>query len=128
LAAIPSVFGRLYYVSALKDQETGRYEHEGLMDIYSENPVQEALAHCHEELFFRILETPLSEQEDDLCACLGSTGDRFGTMVETWRRDRKFRAMCPEGFPSYLTDLFSSNLGVLMEVLSAERIISGPAS
>src|ERR1700690_2475799 len=59
LAAIPSDFGRLYYVSSLKDSSTGRYEHDGLMSLYSDNAVQAALSHCHEELFSRILETPL---------------------------------------------------------------------
>jgi hypothetical protein len=128
LAAIPSVFGRLYYVSALRDPATGRYEHEGLIDLYSEAAVQEALAHCHEELFLRILETPLSEQEADLCVCLGSSEDRFGAMVENWRRDRGFRNMCPEGIPCYLTDLFSSSLDAVLDILSADRITSGPAS
>ena len=70
LAAIPSDFGRLYYVSSLKDESTGRYTHEGLMDLYSDNSVQAALAQCHEELFSRILETPLKHQERDLRDCL----------------------------------------------------------
>src|SRR5712672_1691197 len=76
LAAIPSDFGRLYYVSSLKDSSTGRYKHEGLMDLYSENSVQAALTHCHEELFSRILETPLSRQERDLRRCLDAAGDQ----------------------------------------------------
>src|SRR5580704_18356068 len=55
LAAISSDFGRLYYISSLKDSGSGRYEHEGLNSIYSDNAVQAALSHCHEELFSRIL-------------------------------------------------------------------------
>ena len=74
LAAISSDFGRLYYVSSLKDSDSGRYEHDGLNSLYSENAVQAALSHCHEELFSRILETPLREQERDLRACLGLGG------------------------------------------------------
>src|ERR1035437_10020065 len=76
LAAIPSDFGRLYYVSSLKDQRTGRYQHDGLMNLYSEPSVQVALTHCHEELFSRILETPLSNQERDLRNCLDTAGDK----------------------------------------------------
>src|ERR1700676_1809660 len=59
LAAIRSDFGRLYYISSLKDPGTGSYEHDGLKQLYSEGSVQSALAHCHAELFARILETPL---------------------------------------------------------------------
>src|ERR1700682_3559765 len=72
LAAIPSDFGRLYYVSSLRDSSTGRYNHDGLTVLYSENSVQAALAQCHEELFSRILETPLEHQERDLRKCLDS--------------------------------------------------------
>ena len=128
LAAIPSDFGRLYYVSSLKDSLTGRYQHDGLMDMYSENSVQEALGQCHEELFSRILETPLSEQERDLRKCLDATGDRFWTFVESWQNDKSFQAMCPEGLPSYLNDLFCSNVAALLAIFSSRRVTAGPAS
>ncbi len=128
LAAIPSVFGRLYYVSCLKDSATGRYQHEGLVDVYSENSVQEALEQCHEELFSRILESPLDDQARDLRKCLDSAGDRFWTIVESWREDRSFQTMCPEGSPSYLNDLFCSNLGALLAIFSSQRVTLGPAS
>ena len=62
LAAIPSDYGRLLYVSSLRDLASGRYLHEGLAAIYPEQAVQQALARCHEELFARILETPLEQQ------------------------------------------------------------------
>ena len=126
LAVIPSHFGRLYYVSSLKDSATGRYLHEGLADVYSEDSVQEALGQCHEELFSRILETPLPEQERDLRRCLDRGGDGFWTVVDTWRKDRSFQTMCPEDLPSYLKDLFCSNLGALLAVFSSHRV-SGPS-
>lgn len=128
LAAIPSDFGRLYYVSSLRDSPTGRYQHDGLLELYSENSVQEALEHCHEELFSRILETPLRNQEQDLRKCLASAGDRFWTVVETWRKERSFRTMCPEGLPNYLNDLFCSNLGALLAIFSEQRVTLDPAA
>jgi len=128
LAVIPSVFGRLYYVSSLKDSTTGQYRHEGLVEVYSENSVQEALGQCHEELFSRILETPLDDQARDLRKCLDSAGDRFWTIVESWREDRSFQSMCPEGLPSYLNDLFCSNLGALLAIFSSQQVTLGPAS
>lgn len=121
LAAIPSDFGRLYYVSSLKDSDSGRYEHDGLTTLYPENAVQAALSHCHEELFSRILETPLKEQEHDLRACLGSAGDQCGDVVESWRKDRSFQKMCPEGLPNYLQDLFCSNMGALLAIFSSRK-------
>jgi hypothetical protein len=128
LAAIPSDFGRLYYVSSLKDAATGRYQHEGLMDIYSEDSVQEALGNCHEELFSRILETPLPDQERDLRKCLATAGGSIGGVVDSWRNVRSFQTMCPEGSPTYLRDLFCSNFGALLAIFASQRVTLGPAS
>ena len=122
LAAIPSDFGRLYYVSSLKDANTGKYQHDGLTNLYSEPSVQAALAHCHEELFSRILETPLSQQERDLRHCLEAAGDKFWPVVESWRETRFFRTMCPEGLPDYLDELFCSNMNALLAIFSANRV------
>ncbi len=121
LAAISSDFGRLYYVSSLKDSDSGRYEHDGLMSLYPENAVQAALSHCHEELFSRILETPLREQESDLRDCLGAAGDQYWDVVESWRENRYFQNMCPEGLPNYLHDLFCSNMGALLAIFSSNK-------
>jgi hypothetical protein len=121
LAAIPSDFGRLYYVSSLKDSDSGRYEHEGLMSLYPENAVQAALSHCHEELFSRILESPLSKQAQDLRECLETAGDRYWDVIESWRENSYFQGMCPEGLPDYLHDLFCSNMGALLAIFSTNK-------
>jgi hypothetical protein len=128
LAVIPSEFGRLFYVSSLKDSANGRYQHAGLVELYSEDSVQVALGDCHEELFSRILETPLLEQERDLRKCLDTADDRFWTVVDAWRKDKSFQTMCPEGLPSYLKDLFCSNLAALLAIFSSQRVTLDPAS
>ena len=121
LAAIPTDFGRLYYISSLKDEKTGRYQHDGLMKLYSEPSVQAALTHCHEELFSRILETPLNRQERDLRNCLNAAGVNFWPVVESWRETRYFQTMCPEGLPGYLDELFCSNMNALLAIFSSNR-------
>ena len=121
LAAIPTDFGRLCYVSSLKNAESGLYEHDGLKTLHSENAVQAGLSHCHQELFSRILETTLKEQERDLRECLGSAGDTYGEVVECWRETRYFKEMCPEGLPDYLRDLFCSNMGALLAIFSLNK-------
>jgi hypothetical protein len=121
LAAISSDFGRLHYISSLKDSSSGRYEHDGLTSLYPENAVQAALSHCHEELFSRILETPLKEQEGDLRACFDTAGDKFWDAVESWQENTGFRGMCPEGMPDYLDDLFCSNMKALIAIFSSKK-------
>jgi len=121
LSAIPSDFGRLYYVSSLKDPNTGQYMHEGLRSVYSEASVQAALEHCHAELFSRILEMPLSDQAGDLRMCLNAAGNKVWNVIDGWRENPDYQAMCPQGLPDYLSDLFCSNMATLLEVFSARR-------
>lgn len=128
LAAISGDFAKLCYVGTLREPATGRYRHDGLIELYSDDAVQRGLSHCHAELFARILETPLSEQESDLRDCLGFAGEAFWQMVGTWRASGPLPAICPDGMPGYLSDLFRSNLQLLMQVYSAERAIAAPAA
>ena len=121
LAAIHTDFARLYYISSLKDCTTGRYEHEGLMSLYPENSVQSGLAHCHEELFSRILESPLQGQESDLRACLETAGDQFWNVVEDWRENQSIDEMCPQEVPGYLHDMFRSNMCALLAIFSEHK-------
>jgi hypothetical protein len=74
LSAIPSGMGRLLHVATLRDLSSGRYCHEGLLGIYSEPAVHQALSFCHEELFAKVLETPLAQQIGDLRGALEGTG------------------------------------------------------
>ncbi len=127
LAAIPSDWGKLYYVCSLRDPQTGRYLHEGLTFIYSGASVQEALSQCHEELFTRILETPLEEQEADWRMCLAPAGEQDWTLEDTGRVDSP-RSLAPDGLPDYLADLFCSNTEAILAVISTEGAISEPAA
>jgi hypothetical protein len=128
LAAIASDYGRLYYISSLKNPTTGRYQHDGLAELYSEDSVQVALAQCHEEIFSRILEAPLCQQEGDLRMCLEVAGDKFWAIVESWRESRFFRTLCPEGLPDYLSELFCSNTAALLAIFSSSRTVKAPAA
>lgn len=121
LRAISTVFGRLYYVSSLRESDHGRYVHEGLSALYSEGAVQEGLAQCHEELFSRILETPLSEQSRDLSNCLRAAGEGYWELLEAWQKNCDFRDLCPEAVPDYLRDLLCSNLDVLLGIFAAKK-------
>ena len=128
LAAIPTNYGRLLYISSLRDLASGRYRHEWLSEVYPEDAVQQALAHCHEELFARILETPLAQQEWDLRACLGSLEGDFWSVVVNWQELESYRLLLPTRVPAYLQALFCSNLRALLGVFAEERATWQPAA
>jgi len=120
LAGIPSVFSRLAYMASLRDLSSGRYEHAGLAALYPDEGIQQALQLCHEQVFERVLETPLETQEKDLRECLEHMPGGLSATVTHWRRMEAYRVLMPEREPTYLKELFCSNLRALLEILQAE--------
>jgi hypothetical protein len=117
LAGIPGEFSRLTYMASLRDLSSGRYEHAGLAALYPDDAIQQALNMCHEQVFERVLESPLARQEADLKECLERMpGGLCGTLAH-WRRMEAYRVLMPERAPGYLKELFCSNLRALLEIL-----------
>jgi hypothetical protein len=117
LEALPGPFARLVHIASLRDLSTGRYEHAGLEVLYPDEAIQQALEMCHEQIFERILESPLKQQEQDLKVCLGFMAGGFHQTVDHWRRMEAFRVLLPEDAPGYLKELFCSNMRALLEIL-----------
>jgi len=124
LAGIPGLFARLAYIASLRDLSSGRYEHAGLLAIYPDEAVQQALQLCHEQIFERILESPLFSQREDLRACLAGMEGGLCGAASHWRRIESYRLLVPEAVPDYLKDLFCSNLRALLEILVEESTLA----
>jgi hypothetical protein len=122
LSGIPGLFARLTYIASLRDLSSGRYEHAGLAALYPDAAIQQALQLCHEQIFERILETPLSSQEQDLRSCLAGMEGGLSLAVSHWRRIEAYRVLVPEAAPGYLKDLFYSNLRALLQILDEEHL------
>lgn len=120
LAGIPSEFGRLAYMASLRDLSSGKYEHAGLAAMYPDEAIQQALQLCHEQVFERVLETGLEQQEKDLKGCLAQMPGGVCATVAHWRRMEAYRILMPERAPSYLKELFCSNLRALLEILQED--------
>ncbi len=121
LAGISGLFSRLVYIASLRDLSSGRYDHAGLSALYPDAAIQQALQLCHEQIFERILEAPLSSQQEDLRACLAGMDGGLCGAVSHWRRNEAYRILLPEAAPDYLKVLFCSNLRALLEILDEAR-------
>ena len=122
LAAIPSEYARLVYVAMLRDVGTGRYAHDGLSAAHPEGAVHEVLAESHQEIFARILETPLELQLLDLRACLHGLGNEAAYQAGRWRELEIYRALIPAGVPAPIRELYCANLEALLSVVQAESL------
>ena len=128
LAAIPTEFGKLLYLSSLRDISTGEYVHEGLVARYSREAVQQAMGYCHEELYLRVLEMPLEQQEWDLRACIEGLEGEFWGKLRRWRETEFYRLMIPSGSPEYLREIFLANVGGVLDVVLEERAKRDPGA
>ncbi len=120
LARISSLYSRLAYLASLRDISTNVYDHSGLDAVYPQAAVRQALEQCHQELFERILETPLEVQEEDLRAHLRTLPNGSRNAAAQWRRLEAYRALLPAESPEYLKELFCSNVRAILEILEKE--------
>jgi hypothetical protein len=107
-------------MASLRDLSSGKYEHAGLAALYPEDAIQQALNLCHEQIFERVLESPLARQEADLKECLERMPGGLCGTVAHWLRMEAYRVLIPERAPDYLKELFCSNLRALLEILQEE--------
>jgi hypothetical protein len=108
-------FARLAYLAGLKNPSTSIYAHDRLAAVYGREPVGESLANCHEELFERLLEMPLAQQEEDLREFLETRPEGIQEGIRICRR--RIEDWIPSEAPDYLKELFRSNLNALLELL-----------
>jgi hypothetical protein len=120
LAKISSLYSRLAYLASLRDISTNVYDHSGLDAVYPQAAVGQALEQCHQELFERILETPLVVQEEDLRTHLRTLPNGSRNAAAQWRRLEAYRALLPAESPEYLKELFCSNVRAILEILEKE--------
>jgi hypothetical protein len=119
LEPMGGMYERLAFVANLRDSSTGIYSHERLCAVFGEEGVGHALADCHEELFERLLESPLALQEEDLLSYLDALpGGREEHLREC---SQKAKTWIPPQAPDYLKKLFCSNLNALCELLQEKK-------
>jgi hypothetical protein len=120
LAGIHSDVGRLFHVSMLRNVSSGCYRHPALEQFYSESAIHDALFYCHEELFDKFLQHTLEEQEWELRRHFATLDHDSAEIAGRWLELEYFRLLVPLGTPSYLRDLFVSNLQLTLKLIATE--------
>ncbi len=126
LAQIPSLFGRLVYLASLRDQNTGRYEHHGLAQLFGEDVADEALRESHAATFQDWLCYTLEQQKSDLDLYLAGLDTDKRTLLDTWIRLAPYRSLIPASARDVERKLYLADLETLLELLRNEYDVSGP--
>lgn len=127
LSQIPSVFGRLVYVSSLRNSNNGRYEHHGLALVFGEEDANKALKKSHGQIFSEWLTFNLEQQKADLDLYLSGLPDRRRVVLQNWINLAPYRNLIPSSVRGPERRLYISDLRALLQVLKNAADVSEPA-
>ncbi len=126
LSQIPSVFGRLVYLSSLRDQNTGVYEHFGLSQSFGDDGADQVLRQSHEGTFGDWLCFNLEQQKADLDLYLSGVEGNRRTIIDTWARLAPYRNLIPSTIRDAERRLYLADLEAILELLRSEYGVSCP--
>ena len=126
LSQIPSVFGRLVYVSSLRNPNNGRYEHHGLALVFGEADANKALRKSHLKLFSEWLTFNLEQQKTDLESYLSGLPDKREVVLGNWIKLAPYRNLIPSSVRGVERKLYISDLIALLRVLRNAAGGGGP--
>jgi len=113
LAQIPTVFGRLAYLSSLRNPATGRYGHEALVRLLGPEETDRTLCHSHHQVFSQWLGFSLADQKSDLDEYLNRAGGP--------RQALHYRNLVPPTARDVEVQLYVTDLETLLELLKFEH-------
>ncbi len=118
------MFGRLVYLSSLRDNNTGRYEHHGLTLVFGNEDSERALEKSHLQAFGEWLGFNLEQQKADLELYLSALMDNKRVILETWIRLAPYRNLIPTQSREIERSLFYADFETLLKLLKNEYGVS----
>ncbi len=117
LSRIPTVFGRLAYLTSLRDSNSGMYRHHGLSTMFGREESIKALRASHEEAFTEWLAFSLKEKYEDLDRYFQSLEEPREEVAGHWLSTSGYRAYVPGAAQEFERELFCTDLENLLEVI-----------
>jgi len=120
LARIPTLFGRLVYLSSLRNQVSGLYEHHGLSQMFGDEQAGETLRRSHAQVFQDWLCLNLEQQKADLQEYLTELPGSPAAALAGWLRLAPYRNLAPAAAQDVEKQLYLSDLEMLLALLKRE--------
>ncbi|MBI3209334.1 MAG: hypothetical protein HYZ37_10605 [Candidatus Solibacter usitatus] len=124
LQQIPSLFGRLVYLSSLRDPNSGEYAHHGLAVKFGAEGAAAALRESHEAAFADWLQLGLEGQKRELDLYVDTLEPGRKRIVESWTTLEPYRTLPPASARTLERDLFFSDLEMQLTLLRNEFGVS----
>jgi len=116
LSQIPSSFGRLVYLSSLRDPNTGEYQHFGFAQRFSDREADKTLRRSHADTFSDWLCFSLEEQKAELDLYLAGLPQDAATVVANWKLLPPFANLIPVPTREAQRELFLADLRMVLEL------------
>ncbi len=114
LSQIPTLFGKLVYLSSLRNSNTGTYEHFGFAQRFTALQADKTLRRSHLDMFADWLSFSLEQQKTDLDLYLGGLPDDRRIILDNWRLIPPFANLIPASAKLPERDLFLSDLVLVL--------------
>ena len=117
LSQIPSLLGRLVYLSSLRDPNTGFYAHQGLVLRFSAEEADDAMRRSHERAFEQWLILRVVEQREDCELYWSSLLEDRRLIAQMWIQTETYRTLFPaSASPAQRVD-FNAHMEIMLEWL-----------
>jgi len=127
LQDLPNDLTRMIYLASLRDCNSGVYLHPQLSTGDRIHEADRALRGCHEELFRRLLTTPLQAFVVQLEEYIRYTRAERATILKTWKSLQAYRATVPMGVLETSAELFCLNVEIALAVLEEDAQNEAPS-
>ncbi len=120
LNQIATKVGQLAYLSRLRNVESDRYEHHGLIAVFGNDAAEDALRRSHQEVLVSLLNLSLLDQKDDISKYIQGLAQSPRRLLSNWEKNRGYEALLPTSASSAQRQLFEGNIRVIIQHLKAE--------
>lgn len=117
LSQISTLFGKLQYLSSLRDPNTGQYEHYGLAMVFGEKEAAKAIRQNHKQFFAEWLALGLAEQQADLERYLYSLEADTSEVLASWELLEPWKLFIPHGVMAAEKALYAADLKTITRLL-----------
>ena len=117
LPGLPGDIARLVYLAATRDYNSGRYYHEGLAHIHTQEFAARALQECHNDVFQDLVRSSIEDLLGQFELYVSSGCAQADEFIDFWEKIEPYRVAIPLTSDPISAQLFNSNVKIALAIL-----------